>query len=108
MRQVIGALAILVTFAGSAVAADMPTKAPPPIVAPVASWSGCYVGGGGGYGMFQRENVTYLTTTVPRTDLTGQWDFGGRGWFGTVQGGCDYQFSAGLPWNVVIGAFADY
>jgi outer membrane immunogenic protein len=31
-------------------------------------------------------------------------DFGGRGWFGTVQVGCDYQFGS----NFVIGAFADY
>ena len=108
----ISACAALAVLTGPSFAADMAarpyTKAPPPVAAPVASWSGCYVGGGGGYGMFQRENVTYLTTTVPRTALTDQWDFGGRGWFGTVQGGCDYQFSAGLPWNLVIGAFADY
>ena len=32
---------------------------------------------------------------------------GGRGWFGTVQGGCDYQF-AGPYGNWVIGAFGDY
>jgi outer membrane immunogenic protein len=31
-------------------------------------------------------------------------DVGGRGWFGTVQVGCDYQISG----NIVIGAFADY
>ena len=31
-------------------------------------------------------------------------DIGGRGWFGTVQVGCDYQFGS----NFVIGAFGDY
>ena len=31
-------------------------------------------------------------------------DNGGRGWFGTVQVGCDYQFGS----NIVIGAFGDY
>src|SRR5205807_10648875 len=32
---------------------------------------------------------------------------GGRGYFGTVQGGCDYQFPVGA-WNFVVGAFGDY
>ena len=31
-------------------------------------------------------------------------DVGGRGWFGTVQVGCDYQVGS----NIVIGAFGDY
>ena len=31
-------------------------------------------------------------------------DNGGRGWFGTVQVGCDYQIGS----NIVIGAAADY
>ena len=31
-------------------------------------------------------------------------DNGGRGWFGTVQVGCDYQVSP----SIVVGAFADY
>jgi opacity protein-like surface antigen len=29
---------------GSAAAADMPTKAPPPVAAPVMSWTGPYIG----------------------------------------------------------------
>jgi outer membrane immunogenic protein len=33
-----------------------------------------------------------------------EYTVGGRGWFGTVQVGCDYQVSQ----NIVIGAFADY
>ena len=32
---------------------------------------------------------------------------GGRGYFGTVGGGCDYQFSVG-SWQMVVGAFGDY
>ena len=44
-------------------AADMAprayTKAPPPPVAVVASWTGCYVGGGGGYGMWNQENTRF-------------------------------------------------
>ena len=35
---------------------------------------------------------------------------GGRGWLGTVGGGCDYQFGSGSGFwsNWVVGAFADY
>src|SRR5262249_3667512 len=74
-------------------------KAPPP--PPVYNWTGCYLGAGGGYGMFNQE-VTELTLGgVPTTAVsTG----GGRGWFGTVQVGCDYQFNG----NWLIGAFADW
>src|SRR5260370_3009945 len=44
-------------MAGSAMAADMPVKAPimrapPP---PVFSWTGCYIGGGGGYCLWTQE-----------------------------------------------------
>jgi outer membrane immunogenic protein len=95
--------------AGSAVAADMaarPMKAPPPVMAPVANWTGCYVSGGLGYSLWQQENTTYFDGP-PRTAVTGQWDAGGRGWTGRAQGGCDYQLGMG-GWNVVIGLFGDY
>jgi len=97
--------------AGSATAADLrprAVKAPPPVVVPVANWTGCYVSGGIGYGMWHQENTTYDWTTAPRTPLTGQWDAGGRGYLGRVQGGCDYQFGMGGSWNLVVGAFGDY
>jgi outer membrane immunogenic protein len=96
--------AISLLCAGSAVAADMrmPVKAPPP-AAPVAvySWSGCYVGAGGGYGMYNQESQ-FVDGVVGPFGLSN--DNGGRGWFGTVQVGCDLQI--GSSW--VIGAFADY
>jgi outer membrane immunogenic protein len=84
-----------------AIAADMPVKsyAPP---APVYSWSGCYVGAGGGYGFWRQDNVVLdAITRIPI--IIGQ-TAGGSGAFGTVQVGCDYQWSS--SW--VIGAFADY
>jgi outer membrane immunogenic protein len=95
--------AISLLLAGTAAAADLrrpaPVKAPAP--APVAyNWTGCYVGAGGGYGMWNQE-IQGLAGGVPTGIST---DNGGRGWFGTVQVGCDYQ--AGSNW--VIGAFADY
>ena len=33
---------------------------------------------------------------------------GGRGWFGTAGGGCDYQFKAFNNWNLVAGPFGDF
>jgi len=94
--------AITLLAAGSAVAADlrMPVKAPAP-VAPVATynWTGCYVGAGGGYGMFSQS--TSYSQPILATRST---DNSGKRWFGTVQVGCDYQVSP----QIVIGAFADY
>jgi outer membrane immunogenic protein len=91
--------AISLLLAGSAVAADvrMPVKAPPPAPVAVYSWTGCYVGAGGGYGMFRQRQ------SWPAVAQQG-WDNGGSGWFGTVQAGCDYQVNA----SIVIGAFGDY
>jgi opacity protein-like surface antigen len=97
--------AVTLLAISSAGAADvrMPRKAPAP--APVATgynWTGCYLGAGGGYGMWNQQNrMVEADTGMPIThDLTA----GGRGWFGTVQGGCDYQVNS----NIVIGAFADH
>jgi outer membrane immunogenic protein len=88
---------------GSAAGADlrMPTKAPPPAAPAVTyNWTGCYVGAGGGYGMFN-QGIRARDAVGP-VGLSN--DVGGRGWFGTVQVGCDYQIGA----TIVVGAFADY
>jgi outer membrane immunogenic protein len=95
---------ISVLLAGAASAADIsrpvPVKAPAPAPVAVYSWTGCYVGAGGGYGMF-RQQTQFLNAGVPGGLSQ---DNGGSGWFGTVQVGCDYQFGS----NIVIGAFGDY
>jgi outer membrane immunogenic protein len=94
---------ISLALAGSAMAADLRApayKAPGP--APVAyNWTGCYLGAGGGYGMWSQE-VQGIDTNGFSTGTST--DNSGRGWFGTVQVGCDYQAGS----NFVIGAFADY
>lgn len=94
-----------VTFAAvSAQAADLrPAYKAPPVVAPapVMTWTGCYLGAGGGYGFSNSEDSSWDTTTGLLRGLGNT--NGGRGWFATVGGGCDYQV---LP-NWVIGAFAD-
>jgi outer membrane immunogenic protein len=92
--------ALSLALAGTASAADMrlPTKAPAPAPVVMAyNWTGCYVGAGGGYGMFVQKS-----RLVDEAVLSN--DNGGRGWFGTVQVGCDYQIGS----NIVIGAFGDY
>jgi outer membrane immunogenic protein len=103
MKSLVGhTAAITLLLAGGATAADirMPVKAPAPEPVAVFSWTGCYVGGGGGYGMFNQRTQTFnfgVANSLPN-------DNGGRGWFGTVQVGCDYQATS----NIVVGAFADY
>jgi outer membrane immunogenic protein len=96
--------AISLLIAGSASAADLraPVKAPPPVMAPVVSWTGCYLGAGGGYGMVDYE--TQLFNDPAGTAINSPLDQGGRGWFGTVQVGCDLQVGG----SFVIGVFADY
>ncbi|MGP0093283.1 MAG: outer membrane protein [Xanthobacteraceae bacterium] len=93
-----------ITALGTAAAADLPAyKAPPPATA--SNWTGCYVGGGGGYGMWNEGSFVSsggVAVTAPQTN-------GGKGWFGQGQAGCDYQLTAPIfNMNVVIGAFGDY
>jgi outer membrane immunogenic protein len=80
----------------------VPVKAPPP-AAPLAvyNWTGCYVGAGGGYGMWTQDHQEFLLTGVADSQKSTS---GGRGWFGTVQVGCDYQIGG----QFLVGAFADW
>jgi outer membrane immunogenic protein len=95
------------SLAGSAFAADMPLKAPPLAPpAPSYSWTGCYINGGGGYGLWKQRHFDETDPGFAR--LTATVDTGGSGWLGTVGGGCDYQLGAIAGGNVVIGALADY
>ena len=109
MKKLVIALTAAAAFAGPALAADMAprayVKAAPPSVA-VASWTGCYIAGGGGYGLWNQENTAYIDGP-PRVQLTQTETTGGRGYFGTVGAGCDYQVPVG-GWNFVVGAFGDY
>ena len=59
MKTILGALAMSALFAAPVIAADlparMPVKAAPVVVAPVFSWTGCYIGAHGGYGFGQER-----------------------------------------------------
>src|SRR5258705_11534906 len=57
MKKLVIALAAVAAFTGSASAADMAVKArpAPPPPPPVANWTGCYIAGSVGYGLFDNE-----------------------------------------------------
>jgi outer membrane immunogenic protein len=109
MKKLAIALTAIAAFTAPAFPADMAAKAPLMAAPPVAyapTWTGCYIGGGGGYGLWNQENTGFIDGP-PRVQYTSTTTAGGRGFFGTVGGGCDYQFGlAGL--NLVAGAFGDY
>src|SRR5271168_199371 len=99
-----GAVALVAIGTAPALAADLPMKAAPLIVAPVApSWTGCYVDGGVGYGMWNQDQYTETFPGLVPTGLAATTD-GGRGWLGRFGAGCDYQLTGGLS-NFVIGGF---
>jgi len=98
------ALVATAAFTGSASAADLAarpyTKAPAPMaVAP--SWTGFYIFGGAGGGLWAADTYTQVTATA--FPLTINQRQGGSGWFGTVGAGYDWQF--GGSW--VAGIFGD-
>jgi outer membrane immunogenic protein len=104
MKRLVLALTAVAAFTGSALAADMAPRtyakaAPAPMA--VASWTGCYIGAGGGGAYTNNDHNEFITATgvVASPNVT----TGARGWFGTVGAGCDYQFN-----NFVVGVFGDY
>src|ERR1700692_3911181 len=110
MKKLLTASVLVVATACSAFAADLgpvykapaaPLPAPPP-----PSWTGCYVDGGAGYGLW---NIDHFSNPSIDGDFSTTTTSGGRGWLGTVGGGCDYQFSPAIGWgNWVVGVLADY
>jgi outer membrane immunogenic protein len=110
-KLLIATAAVAFATVGTAGAADLPTKAPPMVAAaPAPTWTGCWISGGVGYGMWNQDvsltgnllntagtAVIGTVNTVTTTD-------GGRGWLGRVGVGCDYQFSQ----QFLIGAFGDF
>jgi outer membrane immunogenic protein len=100
MKAMTLSVAALAAFVSTAGAADLPPREPvraPAVVMPppARNWTGCYIGGGFGYGMWNQE-ITAVSGSSAKVTA------GGRGYLGTAQFGCDYQ--AG---NFVVGAFGD-
>lgn len=112
MKKFILGAAIFPLFSVAAYAADLPNTKGPAVFAhpqPVF-WTGCYIDGGGGYGMYNTNSYaeTSPPTVPPLVPVGPTVTNGGRGGVGRLGGGCDYQFSAGSLGNFVAGAFADY
>jgi outer membrane immunogenic protein len=106
MKKLVLALTAIAALTGSALAADLApapayTKAPV-MPAPVANWTGFYVFGGGGGGLWSADTYT-LNPTTGNCVLCAHQTQGGSGYFGTVGAGFDWQFNN--SW--VAGIFAD-
>jgi outer membrane immunogenic protein len=104
MKKFLLALTAVAAFSGSAFAADLPartyTKAAPIAVAP--SWTGFYIFGGGGGGVWD-ANTGVTQNSTGGCVLCVNNKQGGDGWFGTVGAGYDWQVNSG--W--LIGILAD-
>jgi len=90
--------------AQSAFAADLPTKAPvnkAPMAAGIP-WTGFYVNGGVGYGIWAADTTIVDTATGVCTNCPTQVQ-GGKGWLATIGAGYDYQFTP----QIVAGIFGD-
>jgi len=102
MKKLVLALTALAAFTGSASAADLAarpyTKAPMMAAAP--NWTGFYIFGGAGGGIWDADNNAQTNAGLA---LTRDARLGGDGWFGTVGAGYDWQFNG--SW--VAGIFAD-
>jgi outer membrane immunogenic protein len=91
-RILLATVAIAALGSASALAADLPQrpgpayKAPMMVPAPVATWTGCYIGGNIG-AAFGNASVD--------GPLGGEVSGNGSGFAGGGQVGCDYQFSGG-------------
>ncbi len=105
MKRLVLALTAVAAMTVSASAADMAphaySKAPAPIaVAP--NWTGFYIFGGVGGGLWDANTSAYTTATGTCLVCVNNKQ-GGDGWFGTVGAGYDWQFNG--RW--VFGLLAD-
>jgi outer membrane immunogenic protein len=80
----------LVAMAAPAVAADLPVKAPPPVIPPMFNWSGFYIGGNGGWG---RADDCWTAVTATALIIDGCHDRSG----GVIGGQIGYRWQ--LPNN---------
>jgi outer membrane immunogenic protein len=98
-KLLLSGVASAMLFAGPALAADLPAKAPiykaPPPVS-MFSWTGCFIGGHAG-GSWSDKDWSDTPTGALRSSNDPS------GFLGGAQVGCDYQFS-----QFVIGLQGDY
>jgi outer membrane immunogenic protein len=103
MRNLAVATTLLaLAFSGTALAADLPVKAPlPKAVSPIfSSWTGCFVGVAGG-GVWGRSRHISGDTATLGLDITN--DFNMNGGIAGIEYGCNWQTGA---W--VLGTESDF
>ena len=104
MKKLVLALTAIAAFSGSALAADLPARTyskAPVVIPPAPSWTGFYIFGGAGGGLWTADDST--VTSPGGVPTSGTQRLGGSGWFGTVGAGYDWQFNS----NWVAGILAD-
>src|SRR3954447_12912236 len=104
MKKLVLALTAVAAFTGSASAADLgarPYAKAPMAVAPAYNWTGFYIFGGGGAGLWAADSN--VQTAPGAVAITRDQRLGGSCWFGTVGIGYDWQFNG--RW--VAGIFGD-
>src|SRR3984893_8634713 len=103
MKKLVLALSAVAAFTGSALAADLParTYSKAPMMAPIYNWTGFYIFGGAGGGLWAADSKVVMFPG--RVSITRDQRLGGSGWFGTVGIGYDWQFNS----NWVLGILAD-
>jgi len=103
MKKFLLATTALAAMTGSVFAADLGARpyVKAPVPAPVANWTGFYIFGGAGGGLWSADSnvVTYPGGLAVTRDQR----LGGDGWYGTVGAGYDWQFNS--RW--VFGIFGD-
>jgi outer membrane immunogenic protein len=80
MKNVLGALVLSAFVATPVMAADLPARMPvkaPPVVAPVFTWTGCYIGAHGGYGWGHKKWSNEFDVEFTSHDVDG-WLVGGQ------------------------------
>ncbi len=108
MRKILGLAGALLFLAGPVFAADLPAKVAQPLAtpAPIPNWTGFYVDGGVGYGMWTADTIVTDPLTGACVVCVAQRQ-GGRGWLGTVGIGYDFQFAL-ANFNFVVGPLASF
>jgi len=90
MKKFVGVIGATLLFAAPAIAADLPVKAPVVPLAPVFSWSGCYVGADIG-GAWSRQDVSVTTVNVDQAPVGAT--LNGNNVIGGLYAGCNWQFA---------------
>jgi outer membrane immunogenic protein len=105
-RLLLGSTVLAVLATGPVMAADLPAAAPGyrgPAVAPVANWTGFYLGGNVGYS-FGSSNLNLGSITSPPPPitplLTATTDLSVKGALGGLQLGYNWQFNPNWVWGV--------